>query len=288
MLFKAKKIEESFRKNGFVIIPDFLSNKDIEKLTSLYDSLNIENLEEIYTNIKDRDLELNEKIDSFLKAVFQPSLEQYFADFIPDGGVFIVKGTGEKSESTLHQDWNVIDEEKYLSCCVWCPLVDVNELNGCLQIIPKSNNWFKSIRSSNIRPLFLDFKTVKKELISVPVKKGAAVIFAHNVFHGSKPNYTSTLRPVATVSVISKDATPIHYLKNGDKIDVVTADKNFYQNEIKKIYAGIRPEVNILNQIDFSEKYILSEEKFMKAFKKNTSLLNKLLGRKLWPTNTKN
>lgn len=281
MLFKSKKTEELFRKNGFIIIPDFLSDENIEKLTSLYNSLNIENLEEIYTNIKDRDLELNEKIDHFLKGIFQPSLEQHFANFIPDGGVFIVKGTGEKSESSLHQDWNVIDEEKYLSCCVWCPLVDVNESNGCLQIIPKSNNWFKSIRSSNIRPLFLNFKAVKKELISVPVKKGTAVVFAHNVFHGSKPNYTSTLRPVATVSVISKEATPIHYLKNGDKIDIVTADKNFYQKEVKKIFAGIKPEVNILDQIDFSEKYIISEENFMKAFKKNTSLLNKLLGRKL-------
>lgn len=268
MLFKSKKTEELFRKNGFIIIPDFLSDENIEKLTSLYNSLNIENLEEIYTNIKDRDLELNEKIDQFLKGIFQPSLEQHFANFIPDGGVFIVKGTGEKSESSLHQDWNVIDEEKYLSCCVWCPLVDVNESNGCLQIIPKSNNWFKSIRSSNIRPLFLDFKAVKKELISVPVKKGTAVVFAHNVFHGSKPNYTSTLRPVATVSVISKEATPIHYLKNGDKIDVITADKNFYQKEVKKIFAGIKPEINILEQIDFKEQYIISEENFMKTLKK--------------------
>lgn len=281
MLFKSKKTEESFKKNGFITIPNFLSDEDIKKLKTLYDSLNIENLEEIYTNIKDRDLEVNEKIDHFLKAVFQPSLERYFADFIPGGGVFIVKGTGEKSESTLHQDWNVIDEEKYISCCVWCPLVDVDESNGCLQIIPESNNWFKSIRSSNIRPLFIDFRTVKKQLIPVPVKKGTAVIFAHNVFHGSKPNYTNSLRPVATVSVISKDATPIHYLKNEDKIDIVAADKNFYQNEVKKIFAGIKPEINVLHQIDFNEKYVLSEENFMKAFKKKSSLLNKWFGRKL-------
>lgn len=278
MLFKSSKTEKIFKKNGFIIIPNFLSDEDIDKLKSLYDSLNIENLEEIYTNIKDRDIESNEKIDQFLKAVFRPSLEQYFTNFVSDGGVFIVKGTGEKSESTLHQDWNIVDEEKHLSCCVWCPLIDVNELNGCLQIIPQSNNWFKNIRSLNIRGLFVDFKSVKKQLVSVPVKKGTAVVFAHNVFHGSKPNYTNILRPVATVSIISKEATPIHYLKENDKINIIAADKKFYQNEVKKIYAGSTPEINILEQINFKEDYVISKENFMKVFKKKSNIFNQWFG----------
>lgn len=276
MLFKSRNTEKKFRKQGFIIIPDFLSNEDIDKLLTLYNTLKIENLEGIYTNIKDRDIVINEKIDQFLKAIFQPSLERHFSNYKADGGVFIVKGTGEKSESTLHQDWNIIDENKYISCCVWCPLVDVDETNGCLQVIPKSNNWFHSIRSLNISPLFVNFKNVEKEVMAVPVKKGSAVIFAHNVFHGSKPNYTATLRPVATVSIIPKEANPIHYLKNKDKIDIIAADKNFYQNEVKKIYAGLEPDVQLINQIDFKEDYLISNEKFMKTIHKNTSLLNRL------------
>jgi hypothetical protein len=281
MLFKSKNIEKTFRKQGYIIIPDFLNNNDIDQLTTLYNSLQIEHLEGIYTNIKDRDVVLNEKIDLFLKAIFQPSLERHFTNFSADGGVFIIKGTGEKSESTLHQDWNIVDEKKYISCCVWCPLVDVDESNGCLQIIPKSNNWFNSIRSLNMSPLFMGFNKVNKQLLSVPVKKGNAVVFAHNVFHGSKPNYTNVIRPVATVSVISKDATPVHYLKNEDKIDIISADKKFYQNEVKKIYAGLKPDVTIIEQIDFKEEYSISEDYFFKTLKKNTSFLNRILGIKL-------
>lgn len=276
MLFKSKNIEKTFRKQGYIIISEFLSSQDISQLNSLYHSLNIENLEGIYTNIKDRDIEQNEEIDRVLKAIFQPSLEKHFSNFTADGGVFIIKGTGEKSESTLHQDWNIIDEKKYISCCVWCPLVDVDESNGCLQIIPKSNNWFHSIRSLNISPLFVNFKNVEKELVAVPVKKGSAVLFAHNVFHGSKPNFTDNLRPVATVSIIPKKAPPIHYLKNKDKIDIIAADKNFYQNEVKKIYAGLKPNVQLIDQIEFKEEYLISNENFMKTLKKNTSLLNQL------------
>lgn len=281
MLFKSKKIEQKFRKKGYIIIPDFLNNNDIDQLTTLYNSLQIEHLEGIYTNIKDRDTVLNEKIDSFLKTVFQPSLEHYFSNFNAGGGVFIVKGTGEKSESTLHQDWNIVDEKKYLSCCVWCPLVDVDESNGCLQIIPKSNNWFNSIRSSNIRPLFINFNKVDKQLLSVPVKKGSAVVFSHNVFHGSKPNYTEIIRPVATVSVISKDATQIHYLKNEDKIDIISADKKFFLTEVKKIHEGQKPDVTIIDQIDYKDEYSLSNDNFVKTLKKNTSFLNRILGIKL-------
>lgn len=281
MLFKSKKIEKKFRKEGFIIIPDFLTNNDIIQLTTLYNSLQIEHLDEIYTNIKDRDTVLNEKIDSFLKTVFQPSLEHYFSNYNAGGGVFIVKGTGEKSESTLHQDWNIVDEKKHLSCCVWCPLVDVDESNGCLQIIPKSNNWFNSIRSLNIRPLFINFNKVDKQLFSVPVKKGSAVVFAHNVFHGSKPNYTEIIRPVATVSVISKDATQIHYLKNEDKIDIISADKKFFLTEVKKIHEGQKPDVTIIDQIDYKDEYSLSNDNFMKTLKKNTSFLNWILNIKL-------
>jgi hypothetical protein len=281
MLFKSKNIEETFRKQGYIIIPDFLTDDDINQLTTLYNSLQIEHLEGIYTNIKDRDVALNEKIDLFLKAIFQPSLERNFNNFSADGGVFIIKGTGEKSESTLHQDWNVVDEKKHISCCVWCPLVDVDESNGCLQIIPKSNNWFNSIRSLNMSPLFVNFNQVNKKTLSVPVKKGSAVVFAHNVFHGSKPNYTNVIRPVATVSIISKEATPIHYLKNGDQIDIISADKNFYQNEVKKIYAGDKPEVTLIDQIDFKEEYSISADSFFKTLKKNTSLLNRIFGLKI-------
>ncbi len=279
MLFQSQDLEKSFRKNGYVIIPDFLTDDDIEKLLSLYDSLGIKDLLGLYTNIKDRDLNLNEKIDLFLKDIFYPSLEKHFSDYSADGGVFIVKGTGKNSESSLHQDWNIIDEEKHISCCVWCPLVDVDESNGCLQIIPQSNNWFKSIRSLNISPLFLNFQEVQKQLVSVPVKKGAAVIFAHNVFHGSKPNYGNTNRPVATVSVIPKMAPPIHYLKNGERIDIVAADKNFYQNEVKKIYEGLKPEVQLLDQIEFKDEYVIDHEKFMKTLKRNSSFIRRIFSK---------
>lgn len=276
MLFKSKNIEKTFRKQGYIIIPDFLNIDDINKLTTLYNSLQIEKLEGIYTNIKDRDVALNEKIDLFLKTIFQPSLERHFNNFIADGGVFIIKGTGEKSESTLHQDWNIVDEKKYISCCVWCPLVDVDESNGCLQIIPKSNNWFHSIRSLNISPLFVNFDKVKNKTLSIPVYKGSAVVFAHNVFHGSKPNYTNIIRPVATVSVISKKATPVHYLKNGAKIDIISADKKFYQNEVKKIYAGIEPDVTIIDQIDFKNEFCITNDYFLKTLKKNTSFFTRI------------
>lgn len=276
MLFKSKKLERKFRQNGYVVIADFLPQSTIDGILELYESLKLDKLEGIYTNIKDKDLELNEQIDHYLKNAFHPFLERYFHNFFVDGGVFIVKGTGEKSESTLHQDWNIIDEREYISCCVWCPLVDVDESNGCLQIIPESNNWFKSIRSLNIAPLFVDFKKVKKHTLAIPIKKGSAIIFAHNVFHGSKPNYTNILRPVATVSIIPKNARPIHYLKNRDKINIIKADKLFYQNEVKKIYAGIEPDVTVIDQIDYQDGYVISNEKFMKTLNKNTNIFKRI------------
>lgn len=276
MLFKSEKHNKQFKKNGFVVIRNFFNSEEIDKINELYKTLNITNLDEIYTNLKDRDPQINLEIDLFLKNIYAPRLEKYFKNYSIGGGAFLIKGTGESSVSSLHQDWNVVDETKYYSMGVWCPLIDVNENNGCLQIVPGSHNWFNKLRSFNMPSICINFEDVNSVLKPVISKQGDAVIFAHNVFHGSKPNYTEQIRPVASVSVISKDAPLIHYFRIGDKIKIIKAD-TFFNYKVQELMSGKDIELEIIEEIDFKEEYNLKEKEFMDKYNNNNKFLNKLI-----------
>lgn len=275
MIFKDPKYGKQFKQNGFCVIDQFLDETDLDAITALYDKLKLNELHEIYSNIKDRDEAMNVEIDQTLVSIYKPKLDRYFTNYRTGGGAFLVKGTGETSVSSLHQDWNVVDENKYVSMGVWCPLIDVNETNGCLQVVKGSNNWFKSLRSINMPSICVDFDKVKSRLETIPVKRGAAVIFAHNVFHGSMPNYTDVIRPAASVSVMNEEAKIIHYYKNGDKIDILDAE-TFFNDTVHLLLNGKDAGLKQVGRMDFDPRFNVTHEQFDKVYKQKNSFWSTL------------
>lgn len=79
---------------------------------------------------------------------------------------------------------------------VWIPLVDVDEANGCLYVIPGSNRWelIDSARdeNQNMRS-FVDVEA-RSRAIPLPMKFGDILLFHNMTFHGSKVNQTSQVR----------------------------------------------------------------------------------------------
>ena len=79
---------------------------------------------------------------------------------------------------------------------VWMPLVDVDERNGCLQLIPGSHTWGllegKRGADKNVRTK----EDVEKRGIPVTVamRLGDVLLFSNLTFHASKPNTTDTVR----------------------------------------------------------------------------------------------
>lgn len=274
MIFKDTRKEVQFEKEGFTLLPNFLNTNQLAEIDKLYVELGIESLHEIYSNVKDKDTEFNEKIDQTLIQIYKPSLDQNFVNYKPGGGAFLIKGTGEKSVSSLHQDWNVVDESKYQSMCVFCPLIDVDEKNGCIQIVKGTHKWFKSLRSINMPSLFVDFEDVKDLLVAVPAKRGDAIVFAHNVFHGSLPNFTNQIRPAASVSVVSVESELIHYYRQNEKIDLVDASR-FFNESVHQIMQNKPQELTTLKTIDYKSNYNLNHQEFRKKYKQKTSLFHK-------------
>lgn len=114
---------------------------------------------------------------------------------------YLVRPKMPRSESTafpLHQDSQYYGKasQHAHTVTVWIPLVDVNEENGCLFVIPGSHKWelYDSARdeNSNMRS-FVDVEA-RGTPIPIPMKAGDILLFHNMTFHGSKVNHTDGVR----------------------------------------------------------------------------------------------
>lgn len=245
-MFNDNQKQADFERDGFITLP-LLQQDEIEELQQLFDETRPEEIQGIYSNVHGNTEENNRIIDQRITEIFERRLEGMFKDSYIAGSTFLVKGTGENSASTLHQDWNNVDETRFDSLSIWCPLVDVDEQNGCLQVLPGSHRMFNTIRSITIPSVYLDFdEDIAPYLRSVPVKAGTAVIYAHNLFHGSKPNYTDQVRVSVVTGVLPKKAQHLHYYKdktrNDHTVEAFKIDRDFFFSGLLDLYDGRRPD----------------------------------------------
>ncbi len=232
-MLKDQTLQQELESKGFVKMP-MLSHNEVEELRQLFKSLKSPDINGIYSNIYDQSFEMNIVVRDTVHRLFSPYIEKAFtSEYKIDGGVFLVKSTGDKSECNLHQDWNIVDEEKFCSLSIWCPLVDVDEHNGALLLAEGSHKLFKTIRSVTMPSPYMPIdKDIEPFLTLVPAKAGEAIIFYHNTFHGSVQNHSSEVRVAIAAGVLPINAQRIHYyeteIDDQRKLIAAVVDPNFY------------------------------------------------------------
>ena len=79
---------------------------------------------------------------------------------------------------------------------VWIPLVDVDEENGCLHVIPGSHKWglLKSERDRIDHVRTLEDVEERGTPISLPMKQGDVLFIPNLLFHMSEANTTRSVR----------------------------------------------------------------------------------------------
>ncbi len=98
----------------------------------------------------------------------------------------------------LHQDSQYYGKQSRHAhiITVWIPLIDVDEENGCLFVIPGSNAYglIDSKRDKNMNMRSFEDPEERGTPIPMPMKKGDILLFSNMTFHGSKVNHTDEVR----------------------------------------------------------------------------------------------
>ena len=187
------------------------------------------------------------KISQKIKMLFRAKLKLLFPEYrIAFGALAHKNPDASSSQMPLHQDNSLTDETEIPSFGVWCPLIDVDEQNGCLQVVSRSH-----VFNSKARPYFVFnwfpyspevMSLMQKDyLTNIPMKAGQALIYDKRLFHCSPPNVTTNQR-VAAICTLVPQGMPCHFCfresDTSDKIEMFEVEDEFYDRYI----AGQKPE----------------------------------------------
>lgn len=87
------------------------------------------------------------------------------------------------------------DNLSYKILSLWIPLVDVDERNGCLQVIPKSHTWGLipyAKRGDKMEPV--EKVEERGEVVTLRMKRGDVFLFNQLTLHRSLPNISEGVR----------------------------------------------------------------------------------------------
>lgn len=146
----------------------------------------------------------------------------------------LVKWPTEDSAFHTHQDWTMVDEERFRTVNVWCPLVDTDEENGAFAVLPGSHHVLRAIRCSPMPPTTYaspGWQVSHTDMVKIPVRAGQAVVFDHALLHSSPPNATPRWRPAVAAAYKPRAASLVHYYlpdPAGEDLEVFSVDSTFF------------------------------------------------------------
>ncbi len=167
-------------------------------------------------------------------AAFTPAIERLIPGMRPHIGAFVGKVSADpKTHLEFHQDPTYVDEFRVTTVNVWVPLVDTDERNGTLYVVPGSHLLNRYPRGYNREGFpYMSMRDDLWHRLAIPlnVRCGDAVIFHQQLFHASCANRSETER-VAAVAVLApagEDLLYFHDNRQTDRIDVYQPGDGFY------------------------------------------------------------
>ena len=244
-IFRDSRLQALFTHQGYVQV-DLLTAADVATLTDLYDS-NAAHMPQSPASftVAMNDMGLRRRISSGIRAVFEPRIAGVLDRCRTIIGNFFHKQPDSpKSQFRMHQDWYFVDETQHHSLSVWCPMDDVDEVNGTLSVIPGSHRLSQHVRGYGTGFPFIDLESIVREKYSrlLPMKAGAAVFFDQRLYHWSGPNGSQTRRLATNCFVAPEEAQLVFPhtdpQAHPDRIELFAADEDLYTSFV----LGVRPQ----------------------------------------------
>jgi hypothetical protein len=205
-MFRDPSLQESFEKNGFVVVP-FYSEEEVAELKQLYYRLHPKDEKGFFPSTFSKDKTYRIVADQEIKRIGSRAMDKYLEDIKVICGSFIVKSPGPESAMCVHQDMTLVDESKYTGINIWVPLIQLTDENGAIEVLPGSHRIFPTYRGSTIPGIYDEVsEQIKPYLQKLYLKPGEAVFFDQSIIHYSAANLSDEIRIVTNTYFTHKDA----------------------------------------------------------------------------------
>lgn len=232
-VFADAQLDEEFGRRGYVVCP-LLAPHEIESLLQLHQALPPDQPADFYATVFSRDVDYRRRVSEGVGAALMPRLQSLLPEHELCFAVFVTKRAMSSSGRVpLHRDYWFADPRVDRAVHVWCPLVDVDQTNSCLQVVPGSHTLVDSPYAVNeYPPVFDRVKDVlhRKFLTDMPMTAGSALLYDSRLFHASGENRSGAVRPACVAILLPRGVPPRVYVWNGStptRFDVLEVSKDF-------------------------------------------------------------
>lgn len=229
------ELDAELTARGYVVLP-LLGPDQVERLVSGYDELaaavgganapgDYNDTYAEFSIIHSRP-EFRRGAYELITSVLVPETDRHLSDYRPLIANFVNKPPGSGVVPT-HQNFSVVDEQRYRSVSVWVALVDCTKDNGAMWMLDGSHRTLRSRRGMWAYGKFtgIDESVIEEHLTPIEVPAGHAVILDDAVLHYSPPNVTDHRRLAIQFVMVPREADSLWFQQVGttddDDLDVV-------------------------------------------------------------------
>lgn len=220
-VLKDEHLQNQLNHDGIILL-DFLSPEDVERLNLLFHELHITKSDipndKLYTCQHNPDSEYRDKMNQEIGELINPMIEKVFKDVKTTAFTFQIKGIGPNTELGVHQDWSFAREEDgFRTYTLWISLINSDATNGTLSVLKGSHVPADGIRGAGIEPHFEGLQSEILPLLEpLKIKAGQLVLFDSSLIHYSAANNSGSIRVSAMTNIIPSKADTYLYFGSSD------------------------------------------------------------------------
>ena len=198
------ELENQLNESGYAVI-DLLNATEVAAFTNEY-LLHFGNLDRApgrFTTLQDTTALLKKQMHDFIVKNVDAPLRKFFRDFTIPVSQFYIKKAHTSGDIDIHADSTLLlNHQLEPHYGIWVALVDTDETNGTLTVIPHSHKIQGAFFASSISAYHGEHTEWLRQFeIPVKLKAGQAIIFDNNILHSSTANKTDNNRLVFTFRI---------------------------------------------------------------------------------------
>ena len=220
-------------ERGFATVGLF-DRRELRRLRRMWRKLGVDPTENYYASNVHATRQVARAVDQELKRFARAVLDTVVPGTTTFLAAFIAKGAGGGFVD-LHPDWTYTDERTSRSLIFWCPLVDTDERNGTMYVLPDTHRRLQGIRGSGDFPdpvAGISDADLDTAQVTVPLEAGRAVVWDAALVHGSGPNPGADPRPAVAFARAPIGAELVHFHRQPEgPLEGYAIDESYYTTD---------------------------------------------------------
>jgi hypothetical protein len=258
-LFFDAELERRLRDDGYAIV-DLMAPEEAAGILRQLEALHPDdgydpdgqgiNRARYHCTFLDSNHDYRASVQEIITREFQPRIDGVLDDCTILTGNVYVKQPG-LGRFEIHQNWPTTPDIRQTTVTVWCPLVDVSEANGTIQLVPRSHKIVPDICAVSAPKYFEPFydELIERWLEPVSLRAGQCLIFDDGLLHWSDDNTSDAPRWVIQIETLPSEVQPVVFYFDQEhdppRFEYFAVDAGFYvEHDITKLLTrpeGLRP-----------------------------------------------